>query len=297
MVVRAGISRRAAFLSLLAASAASRTALAGARGARIVSIDWGLAETLIAIGASPLGLAESRGYRDWVSEPALPPGVAEIGLRSAPSLDYIAALKPDVILSTPQFAAIEPRLRTVAPVLSLATFTPEQEPLRRAIGNTRRLGAIAAREVEAERLISDVADRMSRLQNAVRGSWRKALIVTFLDERHIWAFGRGSLFDGVLKAAGIANAWTGETSVWGNANVSVDALATVGSAATIVVGPVPPAVTARLNERTTGVIPRLSAFREGAYRIAPPIWGFGGLQSAGRFADALSGMVDFVRET
>lgn len=292
-MVDARLSRRSALLGLAAAAPTLGRPVAAAAAPRIAAIDWGLAETLAAIGAPPIGLAESRGYRDWVSQPAMPPGVAEIGLRAAPSLDYLFALKPDLIVSTPQFSAIEQTLRRVARVLSLATFTEAREPLTNAIANARRLGAETGRVGQAERLISDLAARIERARRPERAR-RKALVVVFLDERRIWAFGRGSLFDAVLTSAGLENAWDGEASPWGNANVSVDALARFADVATIVVEPVPVAVRARLSERTSGLAARLPAFREGGYRFVRPVWAFGGLPSAGRFADALADLGDFL---
>ena len=254
---------------------------------RIATIDWGTAETLLALGVAPLGLAETAGYRDWVGEPALPDTVAEIGLRATPSLEYLAALKPDVILSTPQFGAIEPVLGRIAPVISLATYTTDLEPYRHARENTRRLGALAGRDQAAADLIADTDMRIAKLKDAIGASQtRPVLVLYFQDDRHAWVFCRGSLFDDVLRRAGLTNAWTSDGNSWGFANAGVDQLFAIRDAAVLVIEPVPPAVRAKLARRD-GLLTQLPAFAPGNYAILPSIWGFGGLPSAGRFADRL----------
>ena len=264
---------------------------------RVVAIDWGLAETLVALGAPPLGLAESRGYREWVSQPEMPDSVAEIGLRSTPNLEYIAALRPDVILSTPQFAAIDPVLASVAPVLSLATYTETLSPYRNATEITRQLGTLLGREAEADRLIAQTEKRIADFARSLDGTpSRKVLVLNFHDDRHAWVYTEGSLFHDVLTQAGLENAWTGPGNAWGIANATVDQLAGLEGAAVLIVEPLPLVIRAKLETRDpNGLLGQLSIFEPGRYRILAPIWGFGALPSAGRFADALAGLDGFLR--
>ncbi len=268
-----------------------------ARAERVVTIDWGLAETLIALEAPPLGLAETRGYRDWVTVPPLPESVAEIGLRSTPNLEYIANLRPEIILSTPQFAAVEPILEGIAPVLSLAIYTTDLQPYEKATEVTQRLGTLLGREAQAQRLISETNQRLDRLADMLKGlNLRKVLVINFHDERHVWVYTEGSLYNDVLKRAGIQNAWAGSGSLWGIANVSVDQFAGLEDTAVLIVEPVPPSVRGKL-ERQAGdtIVGRMTLFKEGKYRIIPAVWGFGGLPSAGRFAEMLLQQVDFLK--
>jgi len=277
----------ASILLLLPVPPAAAEDALPAHAERIATIDWGMAQTLLALSVAPVGLAESAGYRDWVGEPALPAGVAEIGLRATPSLEYLAALKPDVILSTPQFTAIEPVLGKIAPVLSLATYTDDLEPYRHARENTERLGALTGREQAAADLIAATDARIAKLKASIGATQtRPVLVLYFQDDRHAWVFCRGSLFDDVMKRAGLTNAWTNEGNFWGFANAGVDQLFAIRDAALLVVEPVPPAVRAKLASRD-GLLSRLPAFQPGNYAILPSVWGFGGLPSAGRFADQL----------
>ncbi|MDX8491692.1 iron-siderophore ABC transporter substrate-binding protein [Mesorhizobium sp. VK22B] len=280
------IAKLLAFLlALLPVLPAAAEEAVPAHTERVATIDWGTAETLLALGVTPLGLAETAGYRDWVG--ALPPDIAELGLRATPSLEYLAALKPDVILSTPQFTAIEPMLGKIAPVINLATFIDDLEPYRHAQENTRRLGALTGREQAAADLIALTDARIAKLKDAIgTARTRPVLVLYFQDDRHAWVFCRGSLFDDVLKRAGLTNAWTGGRNFWGFANAGVDQLFAIRDAALLVIEPVPPAVRAKLAARD-GLLGQMPAFAPGNYEILPSVWGFGGLPSAGRFADLL----------
>lgn len=291
--------KRRAFLAglgALAATGAKAVPLLPETVERALCIDWGLAETLLSLGVPPVGLAETRGYREWVSVPPLPDSVAEIGLRSTPNLEMVASLRPDIILSTPQFAAIEPVLGSIAPVLSLATFTDDLQPLAKAEENTTTLGRMLAREDAAPKLIDGFASDIDALQTAVGIKARKIVVVAFHDDRHIWVFTKGSLYADVMSRAGLANAWTAPSNAWGIANASVDELVGLEEAALVIVEPVPISLRLKLQARAPGtLVGEMELFRPGRYRIIPPNWGFGGLTSAGRFARALAGLGDFIR--
>lgn len=291
------MNRRDFLLASAAVAAAPARAVELPKAAsRAVAIDWGLAETMIALGASLVGLAESAGYRQWVSIPALPGNVAEIGLRSTPNLEAIAALGPDVILSTPQFAAIEPVLAQVAPVLSLATYTEAMAPVRNAVRITKQLGTLFGRDAEAARLVAETEAKIAAAGSPARErARREVVVVNFHDDRHVWVFAQGSLYHDIMTRAGLVNAWRGSGNAWGIANATVDQLVGLEHAAVLVVEPLPPSIRLKLRERDPGtLVGQMALFGEGAYRILPPNWGFGALPSAGRFADALAGLGTFL---
>lgn len=292
------MKRRTFLAGLGALAAAGADAAPGlpAHVERALCIDWGLAETLLSLGVPPVGLAETNGYREWVSVPKLPDSVVEIGLRSTPNLEMAASLRPDVILSTPQFASIEPALARIAPVLSLATFTEELQPLARAKENTVRLGLMLGRENAAQEMADGLASDIDALRAAVGRKARKVVVVAFHDDRHIWAFTEGSLYADILRRAGLANAWTASSNAWGIANASVEDLMGLGDAALVIVEPVPISLRLKLQARSPGtLVGRMKLFEPGRYRIVPPNWGFGGLTSASRFARALTELGDFIR--
>ena len=115
MTIARGWTRR----SVLAAGMASVAgrAHAGPPEPRVAALDWGWASTLVALGIDPVGVAELRSYAAWVGEPALQPSTAELGLRTTPSLEILAALRPDLILTNGLNAALRGQLERIAPTL------------------------------------------------------------------------------------------------------------------------------------------------------------------------------------
>src|SRR5579871_317291 len=74
-------------------------AVAQAAGApRLVSLDWGLTETLLALDARPVGVAEVAAYDRDVATLPVPPGIADVGLRLDPDMELLQLLRPDAIL-------------------------------------------------------------------------------------------------------------------------------------------------------------------------------------------------------
>ncbi|WP_083586080.1 ABC transporter substrate-binding protein [Chelatococcus daeguensis] len=260
---------------------------------RIVALDWGLAETLIAIGAPPVGVPETRTYADWVISPALPPGTADVGLRVEPNLEILQQLAPDLILAIAEHETIRPLLERIAPVLSLPIYGPQGTPYTVAQAATRRLGAVTGRTAEAEALIFRAEETMvsARARLAASGNARPVVIASFLDGRHVRIYARHGLFDAVLQRIGLANAWHGPTNAWGFATVGLEALAGMPEARLVLLEPLP-RETAR-TFRDSPLWNNLPMVRDGRVLRLPPVLMFGTLPAAMRFCtlltDALTG--------
>ncbi|MEM6639201.1 MAG: ABC transporter substrate-binding protein [Pseudomonadota bacterium] len=91
---------------------------------RVVVTDWTLLEQLIALGITPVGAPELADYRAVMPFETLDNSIEDIGLRVAPSLERIRALKPDlIIVGTDQRTLARP-LSRVTRVLFYQNFSP-----------------------------------------------------------------------------------------------------------------------------------------------------------------------------
>ncbi|MGL5587407.1 MAG: iron-siderophore ABC transporter substrate-binding protein, partial [Aeromonas veronii] len=61
---------------------------------RIATVDWTIAETLLALGVTPLAVGDAGPSQAWVGEPRLPTEVVDIGLRTQPNRKLLAELRP-----------------------------------------------------------------------------------------------------------------------------------------------------------------------------------------------------------
>lgn len=282
-----GIACRRAVLCACLATALLLPGLAGADGrARraepVVAIDWPFAETLIALGVTPAGVADAAAYREWVVEPPLPPETVDVGRRGAPHLATLQALAPDVVLVSPFRRA--PGLERVAPVRELPLHAAGEGALDGVIDIARELAARYGREAELRELLARLERALQRLQVATEALGGPIYVAQFMDAGHLRVFGDGGLYGGVLTRAGIANAWQGPTNSWGYALAPLARL-DAEAARLVLVEPVPAAAETVMREsRVWSSLPVVAA---GGVRRLPPTWSFGGVYAAIRFAEQL----------
>jgi ferric hydroxamate transport system substrate-binding protein len=88
---------RRAFMMGAAAALVGRPCLAASQP-RLVSLSWAISETLLAMGALPIAVAEKAQYDEIVGDPPAPPTVEDCGLQGSPNFELLSQLKPDLIL-------------------------------------------------------------------------------------------------------------------------------------------------------------------------------------------------------
>ncbi|MFP4138364.1 MAG: iron-siderophore ABC transporter substrate-binding protein [Halomonas sp.] len=275
---------RRALFRLAGVLAALFAVTAHAAPPRLATLDWTLAETLVALEAPPLAVAQVDAYHAWVEEPALPDTTIDLGLRSQPSLELLASLEPERILISPMFANLAPRLERIAPVESLPLYSPERDTWAEMRELTLSLGELVDRPEAAKELIETTEAKLDKLSQEVAGDRPPLLIVQFMDERHVRVFGDNGLFEAVLDRLGLDNAWSGDTNAWGYSLVGIETLAGL-DARLVVVEPYPAGVREALDD--SGLWQHLVESSRGAPIVLPPAWSFGALPSAARFADQL----------
>ncbi|WP_200372100.1 ABC transporter substrate-binding protein [Rhodovibrio salinarum] len=267
----------AAFLPVLPVSAA-------AAGPRLAVLDWGLAETVLALQLTPLAVAEAPLYRRRVVTPELPPEVVDLGLRTWPNLERLRALSPDLIVSLAGYGVPTARLKSIAPTLPLEIYSQQRAPYRLADAALQAIADRTGRQAQAAAFRQRLSETLERARQRLAGyDGRPVLIFKFSDARHVDVYGDGSLFDAVLQHLGLANAWTEETNIWGFGMAGLDAVARVPDARLVVIAPGPPD-----SLKTSALWRSLPPVREGRVVQIPPTWVFGALPSAMRFAEQIS---------
>lgn len=250
---------------------------------RIAVLDWGWAESLLALGIQPMAVAEAPLYGDRVVVPALPRDTIDLGLRSWPNMELLRSLKPDLILSQAGYGVSQARLDEIAPTLALPLYSAERKPL---VAAERALKDIATRAGRQQAAIDYLQHSHARLETiaaeAKTYDGRPLLIIKFTDDRVIDIYGAGGLFDDVLKRLGIANAWDGATNNWGFATTGLDAIARYPEARLIIIEPGPPGPFLQ-----SALWRSLPAVRNGHVSTIPPTWVFGAFPSAMRFAEVI----------
>lgn len=250
---------------------------------RVAAIDWTLVETLMSLGVVPVATAQIKDYQAWVVEPSLPEQVVDIGLRGQPNRELAASLNLDLILISPLYSAIEPTLSQIASVQTLTTYNPENDFWQNLVETTRQVGELINHAAEAEVVIEHHRAQIEQMKEKIAVDTPPLLVVQFIDDRHVRAYGKGSLYDMVINRLGLQNAWEGETNMWGYTTVGIEELITEGYL--VIVDPVPMSAEGVFdNNRLWQTLP---AVRHDRVLSLPAVWSFGALPSAVRFADEL----------
>ncbi|KAF1051237.1 MAG: Iron(3+)-hydroxamate-binding protein FhuD [Stenotrophomonas maltophilia] len=278
--------RRRALLQ--AAALAPCLALAGPRPPRIVVLDWGLAETLLALGVVPLGVAEIDSYHASVVTPRLPSQVVDVGLRLAPSLELLQRLAPELILINSSQTTQRELLQRIAPVLTYDVYNQSGTPYRNAQAVTLELGRLCGCAERAAALVAACAQALEQARARIDSARRQrpVYLLQFFDPRHIGVYGPRSLFQDLFVALGLRNAWDGPSDYWGIAVAGVERLAAQPQADLLCLAPLPAGVAEGLAHNP--LWQSLPAVREGRAFMLPAFWGFGMLPSAQRFAASVA---------
>nr|WP_290980614.1 ABC transporter substrate-binding protein [Halomonas sp.] len=270
---------------LALACVSALTSLQVAASANIVTLDWTIAETLIALGNPPVGLAEIPQYKRWVGADQLPANVLDVGLRAQPNRELMAQQAPDHVLLSPLYMRLSDQLSTIAPVTGLATYQPGDPLWQRLTRTTHTLAALNGDDSAAVTLIDAVETYLDYQKDQLKGQ-PPLLVVQFIDARHLRVFGENSLFQAVLERLGLAGVWQHPTNQWGFSTVALEELLSYPDATLVVVEPLP---TGMNNDFSGNALwQHLPAVQENRVIRLPAVWSFGGFPSAKRFAELLS---------
>ncbi len=258
----------------------------GSGAPRIATVDWTIAETLLALEVTPLAVGDVSSYHAWVGEPRLPAEVVDIGLRAEPNRELLAELKPDRILISPLAEPLTATLSRIAPVQSIALYEPGSDLWQRLHEATLIVAGLVNKTAEARELLAWLDSDLAQMKATLPADISPLLVVQFIDERHVRVFGRDSLFEAVMQRLGLRNAWTGQTNAWGFSVASIEQFLAFPEARLVVVDPIPVGVNERLQE--PGLWQHLPLVKQAPVLHLPAVWSFGGVIAARRFATLLS---------
>ncbi|WP_394251534.1 ABC transporter substrate-binding protein [Vibrio profundi] len=274
------------FCTLLCLSSAATANTQGSdAGPRVMSIDWTQTETLLALGVTPVAVAQKADYNSWVKSPVIPSAVPDVGLRTQPNLERIYELQPDHILISPMFSSLETQLNKIAPVTNIGLYREGNIDWSAFENVTRKLAKVADKQREAEALIVAAQDEFSRLKKTLPEQTPPLLMVQFMDTNHVRVFGENSLYKTSINQIGLESAWKGKTNSWGFGLVGVDKLIGV-KGQIVIVEPLPAGTEQHLKENQFWQY----IVKESGYPALqiPPVWSFGAIPSATRFAGFVS---------
>lgn len=282
---------------LIAFCALALAAPAQSAPKRIVALEWDGVENVLALGVKPVGMADPRGYGQYVSG-GLPGGITNVGLRGEPNLERIAKLKPDLII-VPDYRAGRnlKTLRKIATVLITKPYpgnTGDGAQFSAMLADFRAIGRALDRRSRAESVLRAMSSRFSRLRGRLRGANRDGVRITIATPGGTSSSPAARLFTNnsasaeIVRRLGLRNAWTAGGQRYGFSTVGVEALRRVQSGWLAFIYPKPfAAQIKRFTEQAS--YERLDMVEKNRVRkLGGNTWLFGGPVSSGVFAERLT---------
>ncbi|ACC73164.1 iron-siderophore ABC transporter substrate-binding protein [Paraburkholderia phymatum] len=266
---------------------------------RIVVLEFMFAEALLSLDITPAGMVDTAYYPSWIGyRVERMQSVPDVGTRQEPSLEAIAALKPDLIIGVgfrhaPVFEALE----SIAPTV-LFQFSPDMEldgervtqlEWARRIFDT--IGCMTGRMLQAqavERQLDDgLARDAKRLADAERTHADFALLQELgLPDRY-WAYTGNSMAGGVAKQLGLT-LWPAQPTREGTRYVTSEDLLKRPKTSILLTSATGPEV--KLDAKLDSPVWRFVPARRDArvMLVERNVWGFGGPMSALKLSHALT---------
>ncbi|MGH4024500.1 MAG: ABC transporter substrate-binding protein [Pseudonocardiaceae bacterium] len=172
---------------------------------KVVGLEWNVVEHLVSLGVMPVGVADVKGYSAWVKAEPLDDTVTDVGLRDEPSIDSIAALAPELVITTPDVpeAAIA-QLERFVPVLVIRAADAAKGTAQMR-DNLKAVATMTGTQRAAGQLLADfdaeLAEGRTALDAAGLAGQQVAFADAYLDagQVSIRPFTEGSLIGSVTR--------------------------------------------------------------------------------------------------
>ncbi|KAB0482166.1 ABC transporter substrate-binding protein [Vibrio chagasii] len=167
---------------------------------RIVVLEFSFVDALAAVGVSPVGVADDNDATRVI--PAVRDLVdpwQSVGMRSQPSLEAIAVLKPDLIIADAErHRAVYQDLQRIAPTLLLKS---RGETYQENLESALKIGVSLDKQ-------SDMEQRIQQHHQAMLGfkshfSLKQTVQFAVVSDKGMWLHGPASYAGGVLTTLGI----------------------------------------------------------------------------------------------
>jgi iron complex transport system substrate-binding protein len=270
--------------------AAAKASVAAAK--RVVAIEWDTVENLHMLGMAPVGAADMKGYDTWVAAPR-PRGMKDIGSRQSPSLERIAALKPDLIV-VPDYRSTKnlAQLKKIATVLVTHPYPSSGSQLNAMVTDFRRLASAVGRSARGEQVLQQLSNTLARSKAAIKRAGKAGASVAIAtpggtsSAPAIRMFTPNSQTADVVRRLGLRDGWSG-TARYGFSTVGLEALSRVNGWLAFVY---PPQFSRQVSNLTkTSAYKKLPVVKSRRVRtLAGTTWLFGGPRSTMLFAERLA---------
>ncbi|CAH7005662.1 ferric citrate ABC transporter periplasmic binding protein [Vibrio chagasii] len=169
---------------------------------RIVVLEFSFVDALAAVGVSPVGVADDNdSTRVIPAVRALVDPWQSVGMRSQPSLEAIAVLKPDLIIADAErHRAVYQDLQRIAPTLLLKS---RGETYQENLESALKIGVALDKQSDMEQRIQQHHQLMLDFKSHF--SLKQTVQFAVVSDKGMWLHGPASYAGGVLTTLGFAS--------------------------------------------------------------------------------------------
>jgi ferric hydroxamate transport system substrate-binding protein len=270
---------------------------------KVVSLEWGLTENLVALGVKPIGQADVKGYNVWAKAAPIDATTADVGTRGEPSLDAIVALNPDLIVTTTDVPeTVIAQVAKQIPVVALRG-SDGTDPIGYMRRTVTLLSQATGTQAQGVKLLADFDAKVAAGKDALAKAGKTGAPFVMADgwiesgTVSVRMYTPTSFFGGIAAELGLKNQWaTGGDKDYGLAQTDVEGLTKITDPKTAFVYAASdadggdadggdPFVKGLAGNAVWKQLPFVTA--NNVHRLPDGIWMFGGPPSAGAYIDAL----------
>ena len=259
-----------------------------AQPVRVAALNWDIAEQVIELGVTPVAVPDIAGYSDWVVQPAIPEGVADIGTRTEPNFSALKKLNPDVILIASPQKDLQERLSEIAPVFYYQTYSEQHSNAAAAIENFKKIAQLLGKEEQANNKLAAMDARIAvlkaELAKAYPGDKPKVTSFRFASTTSVYIYGDNSIPQYALEQLGFENAMDLPASQWGISQKRMTELKKVKNGIALYFEPFP--YQDKLNQ--SPIWKSMPFVRNGQFSPVGASWSYGGAMSILYNAEAMA---------
>ncbi|MFH0290127.1 iron-siderophore ABC transporter substrate-binding protein [Vibrio owensii] len=259
-----------------------------AQPVRVAALNWDIAEQVIELGVTPVAVPDIAGYSDWVVQPAIPEGVADIGTRTEPNFSALKKLNPDVILIASPQKDLQERLSEIAPVFYYQTYSEQHSNAAAAIENFKKIAQLLGKEEQANNKLTAMDARIAvlkaELAKAYPGDKPKVTSFRFASTTSVYIYGDNSIPQYALEQLGFENAMDLPASQWGISQKRMTELKKVKNGIALYFEPFP--YQDKLNQ--SPIWKSMPFVRNGQFSPVDASWSYGGAMSILYNAEAMA---------
>ncbi|MGL5406695.1 MAG: ABC transporter substrate-binding protein [Propionibacteriaceae bacterium] len=200
---------------------------------RVVTLEWGNTEDVIALGLQPVGVADPKGFATWDTSVKISGDPVDVGMRTEPSLESVAKASPDLIIgvenSVPA-AALE-QMEKIAPVV-LFKGADANRPLDQMRENFSATASLIGKEKQAFDTLEAFDKTLETARTTLANKQTGPVALTYVNATgnaiDFRMHSDRSLPGAVAKEIGLANAWKEKgDDAWGIGSLDVEGMTTL----------------------------------------------------------------------